>query len=365
MVRLFHEIKVDWLGKRRIFIGLSIVLMLAGMGTALYRHKFHPNGTDAFNLGVDFKGGTVITARLKQAPSVEGLRAAINAAGVRDAVIQPVLDKPGMFLIRVPHQGAAEASIESQAGVDAARANVRKALNSFGPEADPNLKLEEDAKAAYKIEGTDAVGEIASKQLRTQAIAVTIAALIGMLLFIAFRFEWTYGAAAVIAVFHTVLVTLGLFSIFQIEINLTVIAALLTLVGFDVNDSIVIFDRIRENRKLYRRMSLYDVTNLSINQTLSRTVITSGLVFLSVVSLVLLGGETLRPFSLALMMGIMFGTYDTIAVAGPIMVWWERRIAASEKAGTASLREASASNRGNASRMDRGRNEVGKPSRVA
>ena len=180
MIRLFHEIKVDWLGKRRFFIGISILLMLAGMGTALYRHKFHPNGTDAFNLGVDFKGGTVVTARFKQAPPVDGLRAAINAAGVRDATIQPVLDKPGMFLIRVPHQGAAEASTESQAGVDAARANVRKALNSFGPEADPNLKLEEDAKAAYKIEGTDAVGEIASKQLRTQAIAVTIAALIGI-----------------------------------------------------------------------------------------------------------------------------------------------------------------------------------------
>jgi preprotein translocase subunit SecF len=365
MIRIFHEIKVDWLGKRRFFIGLSILLMLAGMGTALYRHKFHPNGTDAFNLGVDFKGGTVVTARFKQAPPVETLRAAINTAGVHDATIQPVLDKPGMFLIRVPHQGAAEVSTESQAGVDAARANVRKALNSFGPEADPNLKLEADAKASYKIEGTDAVGEIASKQLRTQAIAVTIAALIGMLLFIAFRFEWTYGAAAVIAVFHTVLVTLGLFSIFQIEINLTVIAALLTLVGFDVNDSIVIFDRIRENRKLYRRMSLYDVTNLSINQTLSRTVITSGLVFLSVVALVLLGGETLRPFSLALLMGIMFGTYDTIAVAGPIMVWWERRLAASDKTAAASERGPGVSAKGNSARVDRGRNSVSKPSRVA
>src|SRR5439155_4886507 len=140
------------------------------------------------------------------------------------------------------------------------------ALNTFGSEADPKESIEEDQQVAYKVEGTDAVGQVASKQLRTQAIAVTVAALIGMLLFIAFRFEWTYGAAAVIAVFHTVLVTLGLFSIFQIEINLTVIAALLTLVGFDVNDSIVIFDRIRENRKLYRRMNLYDVTNLSINQ---------------------------------------------------------------------------------------------------
>jgi preprotein translocase subunit SecF len=209
------------------------------------------------------------------------------------------------------------------------------------------------------------VGQVASKQLRNQAIAVTIAALVGMLLFIAFRFEWTYGAAAVIAVFHTVLVTLGLFSIFQIEINLTVIAALLTLVGFDVNDSIVIFDRIRENRKLYRRMNLYDVTNLSINQTLSRTVITSGLVFLSVVAMVLLGGETLRPFSLALLMGIIFGTYDTIAVAGPIMVWWEKKIAAANKVPATSARDTSLKSARGAARGERTRDGVGKPSQAA
>ena len=259
-----------------------------------------------------------------------------------------------MFLIKVPHQGAEEVSSESQAGVDAARAKTRQALNTFGSEADPKNTLEQDQQAAYKIEGTDAVGQVASKQLRTQAIAVTVAALIGMLLFIAFRFEWTYGAAAVIAVFHTVLVTLGLFSIFQIEINLTVIAALLTLVGFDVNDSIVIFDRIRENRKLYRRMNLYDVTNLSINQTLSRTVITS-------VSLVLLGGETLRPFSLALLMGIVFGTYDTIAVAGPLMVWWEKRLAASERAAAA---KAGVPASRNSARTERARDATTKPSRA-
>ena len=362
MVRLFHDVKIDWLGKRRFFIGLSIMLLLAGMGMALYRHKFHPGGSDAFNLGVDFKGGTVVTARFKQPPTVDQLRSAINAAGIRDAIIQPVLDKRGMFLIKVPHQGAEEVSSESQAGVDAARAKTRQALNTFGSEADPKNTLEQDQQAAYKIEGTDAVGQVASKQLRTQAIAVTVAALIGMLLFIAFRFEWTYGAAAVIAVFHTVLVTLGLFSIFQIEINLTVIAALLTLVGFDVNDSIVIFDRIRENRKLYRRMNLYDVTNLSINQTLSRTVITSGLVFLSVVSLVLLGGETLRPFSLALLMGIVFGTYDTIAVAGPLMVWWERRLAASERAAAA---KAGVPASRNSARTERARDTTTKPSRAA
>ena len=351
MLRLFHDVNIDWLGKRRFFIGLSIVLMLAGMGTALYRHRFHPNGTDAFNLGVDFKGGTVVTARFKQPPAVETLRTAIQHAGVSDAVIQPVLDRPGEFLIKVPQQGPVanqpqtpQPGAETTVGVDPARYKLGQALKTFG-------------EGNAEILGTDAVSAVASSQLRTQAIAVTIAALVGMLLFIAFRFEWTYGASAVIAVFHTVLVTLGLFSIFQIEINLTVIAALLTLVGFDVNDSIVIFDRIRENRRLYRRMNLYDVTNMSINQTLSRTVITSGLVFLSVVSLVLLGGETLRPFSLALLMGITFGTYDTIAIAGPIMVWWEKRLASSERATLAKAPGAAARNSQ--------RSNTGKPSRAA
>jgi preprotein translocase subunit SecF len=361
MIQIFHDINVDWLGKRKFLIGLSVLLMLAGMGTALYRHRFHPGGTEAFNLGVDFKGGTVVTVRFKQPPTAEDIRREVSRAGVGDAVIQQALDRPGEFLIKVPQQGSDENAAETQAGVDAARAKVRQALNTFGTEAVATKNLNDDPNAAYKIEGTDAVGRVASKQLRTQAIAVTIAALVGMLIFIAFRFEWTYGAAAVIAVFHTVLVTLGLFSIFQIEINLTVIAALLTLVGFDVNDSIVIFDRIRENRKLYRRMNLYDVTNLSINQTLSRTVITSGLVFLSVVSLVLLGGETLRPFSLALLMGILFGTYDTIAVAGPIMVWWERKVEASNR--------VSATSRDNSLQsqpLGQGKRKgVGKPSRAA
>jgi preprotein translocase subunit SecF len=364
MFQLFHEVNIDWLGKRRYFMGVSILLMLVGMGTAFYRHQFHPNGTEAFNLGVDFKGGTVVTVRFKQPPSVEAIRAAIDNAGLKGAVIQQALDKPGEFLIRISRQSAGDS--ESQAGIDIARAKVVEALNTFGPEAEAGKTLADDPRAAYKIEATDAVGEVASKQLRNQAIAVTIAALVGMLLFIAFRFEWTYGAAAVIAVFHTVLVTLGLFSIFQIEINLTVIAALLTLVGFDVNDSIVVFDRIRENRKLHRRMSLYEVTNLSINQTLSRTVITSGLVFLSVVALVLLGGETLRPFSLALVMGILFGTYSSIAIGSPIMVWWEKRLEAANKQAVSSPRQSAMQpSRNSPGRREPAGNDAQKPSRAA
>ncbi len=197
---------------------------------------------------------------------------------------------------------------------------VREALAAFGQGG----KLAEGAD--WEIAATDAVGEVAGKQFRNQAVTVTLLALVGILLYIAFRFEWTYGAAAVIAVFHDVLVTLALFSIFQIEVNLTVVAALLTLVGFSVNDTIVIFDRIRENLRMHRRSNLYDLTNESVNQTMSRTIITSGLVFLSVLALVLFGGPVLRSFSLALFIGVVFGVYSTIAIASPIMVWWQQRL---------------------------------------
>jgi len=184
-----------------------------------------------------------------------------------------------------------------------------------------------------EIVGTEAVGAVAGAALRNQAVTATLLALVGILVYISVRFEWTYGAAAVIAVFHDVLVTLGFFSIFQWEVNLTVIAALLTLVGFSVNDTIVTFDRIRENLRLNRRESLYKIANDAVNQTLSRTVITAGLVFLSVLALVLFGGEVLRGFSLALFVGVIVGTYSTIAIAAPIMVWWQQRVEAGNAAG--------------------------------
>jgi preprotein translocase subunit SecF len=318
MFQILHDITIDWLGNRRWFIGVSLLLMLAGLGSAIFRQA---TGGQAFNLGVDFKGGTVVTAKFKQRPSDETIRAALDEKGVRDAVVQSVRDSPDTVLIKVPLEG------EGQDG----RARVREALNTFGSEAAPAVDLAADANASYKIVGTEAVGAIAGAQLRNKAIAVTLAALVGILVYIAFRFEWTYGAAAVIAVFHDVLVTLGFFSMFQWEISLTVIAALLTLVGFSVNDTIVVFDRIRENRKLHRRDSLYKITNDAINQTLSRTIITNGLVFLSVLALVLFGGDVLRAFSLALFIGVVFGTYSSVAIASPIMVWWEQRLEAANR----------------------------------
>ncbi|HEV2705970.1 MAG TPA: protein translocase subunit SecF [Pyrinomonadaceae bacterium] len=312
MIRIFDDINVDWLGKRRLLLSISIVLMLVGLGSAIIREAV-PGGTRAFNQGVDFLGGTVVNVRFNKRPSDDTIRAALTRAGLADAVLQPVLDRNDEVMIKVGRQGSEETA-QAEAQVDIGRTKIAEALASLGPET------------GARIEKTEAVGAVAGSQLRNQAITVTLLALVGIMLYIGLRYEWTYGAAAVITVFHDVLVTLGFFSIFQWEVNLTVIAALLTLVGFSVNDTIVTFDRVRENLRLHRRRSLYDITNEAINQTLSRTIITSGLVFLSVLALVLFGGEVLRGFSLALLIGIVFGTYSTIVISNPIMVWWQQRL---------------------------------------
>jgi preprotein translocase subunit SecF len=173
----------------------------------------------------------------------------------------------------------------------------------------------------YGIRDIQIVGPKMGEELRRQAIYVVLAALAGMLIYIAFRFEWIYGVAAVLAVFHDTLITIGFFSILDQEITLTVVAALLTLVGYSMNDTIVVFDRIRENLKLSKRGSYYDVVNASINQTLSRTALTSGLTFLTALSLLLFGGPVLRGFSLALVIGIIIGTYSSVFIASPIVIW--------------------------------------------
>ena len=355
------------MGIRKPLIALSVLILLAGLISAIGR-QLTPGGTNAFNLGVDFQGGTLVTAKFKgQKPSEDEIRSALRNVGVNEAVIQSSIDKADEVLIKVPLiEGAGEqtaggqtqttkveqvnlnanANANSQSEnqpannegqteeeknqVNSGRALVKQALDTFGKEAEATKSLAEDEAAAYKIVGTDSVGPVAGEQLRNQAVIATLLGLLGILLFIAFRYDWTYAAGAVIAVFHDVLVTLAFFSVFQWEISLTVLAALLTLVGFSVNDSIVIFDRIRENLALNRNESLYNLTNNSINQTMSRTIITGGLVFLSVLALVLFGGEVLRGFSLALFVGVITGTYSTIAIASPIAIWWQDKIGAAK-----------------------------------
>jgi len=185
-----------------------------------------------------------------------------------------------------------------------------------------NTIRQESYLAPFHIAGTQMVGPKVGAELRTKALLATLYALAGMLVYIAFRFEWIYGLGAVIACFHDTIITIGLFSIFNKEITMTVIAALLTLVGYSMNDTIVIFDRIRENLKFSRREPLDTVMNRAINQTLSRTVMTSGLTFLTVVALFLFGGPVLSGFSFALVCGILVGTYSSVFVASPIVLFW-------------------------------------------
>jgi preprotein translocase subunit SecF len=332
MIEFFKDVKFDWMGKRKLFIFLSIFVMLAGLVSAVSRELI-PGGTHSFNLGVDFKGGTVVTAKFKQKPADDEIRAALQKNGINDAVIQASTGNSTDVLIKIPLLEVAdeagqpeqpnEAVVKEQ--VKSGREKVNTALATFGTEAAGEATLD-SGDFAYKIVGTDSVGAVAGSQLRNQAVAATLLGLVGILLFIAFRYDWTYAAGAVIAVFHDVLMVLGCFSIFQWEINLTVIAAILTIVGFSVNDSIVIFDRVRENLADNRTDSLYNITNRSINQTLSRTIITSGLVLLSVLALVIFGGEVLFSFSIALLIGVTFGTYSTVAIASPIAIWWEDKI---------------------------------------
>jgi preprotein translocase subunit SecF len=175
----------------------------------------------------------------------------------------------------------------------------------------------------FAVRNVEIVGPQVGKQLQKQAVLATLYSLAGMLIYLWFRFELIYGVAAVVAVFHDTVITLGLFSILNIEISLTVIAAILTLVGYSMNDTIVVFDRIRENVKILRREKLADLVNKSINQTLSRTVLTSGLTFLTVLSLFLFGGEVLHGFSLALVIGILIGTYSSIFIAAPMLVAYQ------------------------------------------
>jgi preprotein translocase subunit SecF len=300
-VELFRDVTIDWLGKKWYFLGFSLIFSVAGLLSILFWHHIP--------LGVDFKGGTQIRVEFSQQPNDDHIRQAMNRAGVHDALIQRISDPSGRaankVIIALPESTATDANH------DAGRQAVENALAANYHDS------------SFNIEQVDIVGPTAGKQLQKQALWATLYSLIGMLVYLWFRFELIYGVAAVLAVFHDVVITVGAFSLTNQEITLTVIAALLTLIGYSMNDTIVIFDRIRENLATSRRESLHDLVNRSINQTLSRTVISSGLTFLTVLALYIFGGEVLHGFSFALVVGILIGTYSSIAVASPMLVAYQ------------------------------------------
>ena len=300
-MELFREVKVDWLGRKWYFLAFSLIFSVAGICSMLFWHHIP--------LGVDFRGGTQITVHFDGPPHEEDIRSALAHAGVRDFSTQRISGANGQsandVIVRLPQSTAQDTAH------DQGRAEVENAL----------AKNYHDS--GFSVQQVDIVGPTAGKQLQHQAWLATIYSLIGMLIYLWFRFELIYGVAAVVAVFHDTLITVGFFSLTNQEITLTVIAAILTLIGYSMNDTIVVFDRIRENLALSRRETLSQVVNRSINQTLSRTVLTSGLTFLTVLSLYLFGGEVLHGFSFALVIGILIGTYSSIAVAAPMLVAYQ------------------------------------------
>ncbi len=307
-MEFFRNPNVNWLGWKWYFLAFSMIFSVAGIAKMSWNWE-HPVGgmRSPVPLGVDFRGGTQVDVQFTNPPDIDAIRRAVEAAGVKDAVITsfgPATDH--QVLISLPEE-------TNEAALDTGREEIESALqahynNYFNPET------------GVKV---DIVGPTVGHQLERQATLATLYSMLGMLIYLWFRFQLIYGVAAVVACFHDTLITVGAFALTGREISLTVIAAILTLVGYSMNDTIVVFDRIRENLRISRREGLTDLVNRSINQTLSRTVLTSGLTFLTVLALFIFGGEVLNGFSFALVVGILIGTYSSIAVAAPMLVAWQ------------------------------------------
>jgi preprotein translocase subunit SecF len=381
-VQLFTNTNIDFLGKKWYFLAFSLIFSVAGVLSMLFWH--------GIPFGVDFKGGTLVYVKFASTPNLDNIRRDMDRAGLKDPKIQAYgVPSNNEVLIALELKETSEAALDQgkntiikalettdpqnagkqdlnntgpsslgqyllakdplHLGTDAPQRYTQIAqqiddlrnkqhggvltsvddLNGAVPNDVMNLLRQDFYVSNFAVRNVDIVGPQVGSQLRHQALMATLYSLAGMLVYLWFRFELIYGIGAVVACFHDTIITVGFFSLLNKDISLTVIAAILTLIGYSMNDTIVVFDRIRENIKLLRRDPLADIVNKSINQTLSRTILTSGLTFLTVLSLYLFGGEVLRGFSLALVIGILIGTYSSIAVAAPMLVayqdWRERK----------------------------------------
>ncbi len=374
-MEFFRNTNIDFLGKKWYFLAFSLIFSVAGVFSMLFWH--------GIPWGVDFRGGTLVYVKFSHPPDLGAIRTAMDRAGLRDPKIQPY-DRPENHEVLIDlavretneqalDQGKTKIIQALETNAPAGKTDLNNAsfltIKNYlmekdpmrlGSDADPKYGAQAQAIVNYRdkvlggvlnsidlkgapgvdpavaasladgfflsdfgVRNVEIVGPQVGGQLRTQAGLATLYSLMGMLVYLGFRFEWIYGVAAVVTVFHDTLITVGAFSLTKTDISLTVIAAILTLIGYSNNDTIVVFDRIRENIKLMRREKLADIVNRSINQTLSRTILTAGLTFLTVLALFLFGGEVLRGFSLALVIGILIGTYSSIAIAAPILVAYQ------------------------------------------
>ncbi|OLD93171.1 MAG: protein translocase subunit SecF [Gemmatimonadetes bacterium] len=315
MIRLFANANYDFIKWRRWAYGLTAAIIIPGFALFLVR---------GLNYSIEFTGGTQMQVQTKEAVGAASIRSALDAAGIRDAEIKEFgspIDY--MVIARIGTGGGApEGSSEATAAaVDSALAHGLGA-------------------GRYSIRGTEAVGPKVGRELQGKAFLAIFFSFIVTLIYLAFRFEWRFGLAAVLATFHDILTTIAFIRYLNLEVSLVVVGAVLTMVGYSLNDTIIIFDRVRENLRKYRRQNLYEILNLSINETLPRSVLTHGTTMATTIALVLLAGEVLRPFALVMTFAIFTGTFSSIYIAAPLLMYIEKRWPGQDARGARALRPA-------------------------
>lgn len=290
-----HDTNYDFIGKRHIAFVASCLLILIGIVSLLVK------GGPSY--GIDFSGGTLVQIKFDNATTAADLRSSLGGLDLRGLTIQQVGDDANEFLVRVQ---------ESSENLETLATQIETTLaQSYGA-------------GGIEIRRTEMVGPQVGKDLRNKGAQAVIFAIVGMLIYITFRFEFRFGMGAIVATVHDVLITLGLMSLFNLEIDLTVIAGFLALVGYSVNDTVIVCDRIRENMGKLHNHSLAHIVNRSVNETLSRTIMTSGLTLLAVIALYTVGGSVIHNFAFVLMVGILVGTYSSIFVASPIILVFDK-----------------------------------------
>ncbi len=298
-MHIFKHTNFDFLRWRWQAIALSWIIIIAGIVVLM---------TKGIPLGIEFAGGTAVIVQFDQPASVQQVRSALDKSfpgGGENVVVQSYGDPARrQMMIRVPHVGA-----ESGTSLSSTKQQVVDALTKGGV-------------GAFSVSGTEIVGPAVGQGLRSKALLATVFSLIGILAYLAFRFQFSFGVGAVVATIHDLLITLAFLAFFRYDMSLNVVAAILTMTGYSTNDTIVIFDRIRENLRGMRRDSLHHVINASINQTLGRTVITSGTALLTMVALFFFGGEVLHGFAFTMIVGIITGTYSSVFIAAAIVSFW-------------------------------------------
>ncbi|TKJ38557.1 protein translocase subunit SecF [candidate division LCP-89 bacterium B3_LCP] len=293
----FKDSNINFQQVRRPAMMLSALTIAAGILVIILQ--------GGLNYSIDFLGGTAIQLRFEKPVSEGEIRAALTQIDMNDSEVLRIaaLGEDPEILIRTKKSEISEASVE----------NIKAAIRTNLPDN------------PFEVRAIDAVGPKMGSELRTQALLATLIALGGILIYISIRFEFIFALAAVLAIFHDVVITIGLFSILGKEISLAIIAAFLTIVGYSLNDTIVVFDRVRENLKRMRAKGLEEVINTSINQTLSRTIVTGVTTLLALVVLYIFGGSVIRDFTLAIIVGVVIGTYSSIYIASPILIEWGAR----------------------------------------